>query len=635
MLTALRATKVSKSHTFLALPASYQSKKSKSSKAISPDSSLMSRSSMSKKFPLKRSYAFIGVATLCSLPFQTLAQPSPSVGAPGGPNLNIPAVDGLSLRPATNLSGSMAKGNPVDNLPKVDVDPSTTSRVQVEIEKKSSPLQTVADKTLNLKEVRIQGVESLDFQKVSALFTPLTKKEIKIKELLDAAAATTQMYKDAGYVLSFAYLPQQNFEGGVAQIVIVEGYVKDITVEGEKINNEVRITQILNLLKEEKPLTRKTFERVDGILALQPGLKVALNIPAPSTTEGGTKVEAKITQKKYDISVGAQAQKPDSQLIVSATINSLTPLGDQLTVATLLPPGEKKSKYYALNYAVPLNRYGLIGKIDISSYKERPEALSLLSQGYQSRYRNETERLAFSLSYPLILESKRNWSIGGGLYFNKEQQVYRPSPAYSAYYPDYTTSTRTSVLYAETSYAKSYDKSSHQVSLIVARGLNSMGAKTVNTDDKLDFTKVKVQAQQNFTLPKDFEVRFKGVYQHSNDKLPRSERISFGQRYYGAGYQAGEIEGDKGWGLSSELNYTWKTDYEYLKVVQPYIGYEVARASYNRPIPSVSLKSAIVGTRLSNNKNYYLDLSLAKSVGGVKPIDNSKLRYGLTYTFKY
>lgn len=537
----------------------------------------------------------------------------------------------LSSFTSISYAQSPVRGNPVDTLPRVNIN--KNQKPDINIQQQTSPVEATKKSSIMINEFKIQGVSALDFKKVAGIFQPITNKQITVEELIAKATEVTELYKKEGYILSFAYLPQQNFSNGVAHVVIVEGYVKDIKITGKTANNENRIKQILLPLTNDKPLTQKTFERVSNVLALQPGIKVNLNIAPPTTAGGATTVVADIVQKKADLTLGIEAGNPDFQAIIAATINSLTPLGDQLTVSTLQPQGSKDIQFYGLNYIVPLGSDGLIGKINATTYTEHPKEGSLNDFGYEDRYKNKSQRLGFSLNYPIILENKQNWFVGGGFYVNKEQQTYYPIR--NDLFPDLDIKTRLSVLYLETSYAQADEDQSRQIGFSIHKGMNILGAYQKNNIHDTSFIKFKLSANQNFNLPNNFGLRFAGVYQYSPDNLANSEQISFGGRYFGAAYEPGEIAGDKGWGLSSELNYSFKPNYKYVKLIQPYMAVDTSKVSFNNlSISNSHISSATMGVRMNNETYYSLNLSVSKPIAH-KPIDNESLRYYLSYTYQF
>lgn len=526
------------------------------------------------------------------------------------------------------------KGNLLDTLPQVNIQPNNSPKINIEKPSKDINISpsNVPENHVFIHEFKIQGVKSVPFNNVVEIVQPFTNQLLSIEDLQKISQKVTKLYQDNGYVLSFAYFPQQDLTKGIAQLVVVEGYVEHIKISGDTHFNEDRVRHILEPLTLDKPLQKSTFDKINNILSLQPGIQVALNIPPPNTAGGGTTVDAVIHQKKVNFSVGLEAGNPSFQGIISGTINSLTPLGDQLTLSTLQPPGEKHTQYYGLNYAIPLGYQGLIGRFSASSYTEHPNQDILTQLGYQSRYKNENQKLALSLSYPLILHNDKTWFIGGGFYINKEGQTY--TPIRNDIFPELNISTRLSVAYLETSFNQMSEKQSRQLGISFYKGMNILGASHNNNLNDTEFFKIKLNATQTFNFTQNTQFKLSGIYQYSPNNLANSEKISFGGTNFGAAYEPGEIAGDKGWGFLTELNYSFKLNNNYVSIIQPFASIDYAHAINNIGISSNAISSTTLGVRLSHQPHYSLGLSVSKPIAH-RSIDGHALRYYLSYSYLF
>jgi hemolysin activation/secretion protein len=128
-----------------------------------------------------------------------------------------------------------------------------------------------------------------------------------------------------------------------------------------------------------------------------------------------------------------------------------------------------------------------------------------------------------------------------------------------------------------------------------------------------------------------------GAAQYSGAVLPSSEQISFGGRFFGLAYPAGEVAGDRGWGLSLELNRLFTASMTYLKTVQPYVLYDTAKVYSNAgTLIHDQLGSIALGVRFSDRKHYTLDLALAKPVGDMPTNSGARsLRFNAAWTYQF
>jgi hemolysin activation/secretion protein len=118
------------------------------------------------------------------------------------------------------------------------------------------------------------------------------------------------------------------------------------------------------------------------------------------------------------------------------------------------------------------------------------------------------------------------------------------------------------------------------------------------------------------------------------------EQVSFGAWRYGLGYEQGELAGDKGYGVSLELNRRIATGWKYLAAIQPYVMVDHARAWYNdsglKSYNDRKLASAALGVRVTDDRNYVFDFNVAKPIG-VMPLneDDRSLRFNANYSLLY
>lgn len=117
------------------------------------------------------------------------------------------------------------------------------------IAEEKKPEETIPDRTIPeaiaVQEFIFEGNTAFTDQELSAVLASWSDREISFLELLQAEAAITQHYTDAGYINSGAIIPaNQTFspERAVVKIQIVEGAIEDIqiTVNGRLDRNYIR-----------------------------------------------------------------------------------------------------------------------------------------------------------------------------------------------------------------------------------------------------------------------------------------------------------------------------------------------------------------------------------------------------------
>ncbi|WP_439893698.1 ShlB/FhaC/HecB family hemolysin secretion/activation protein (plasmid) [Ralstonia sp. 25C] len=551
--------------------------------------------------------------------------------------LRLALATGVALaHPAPGWAqSSPTQGNPIDTLPKVDTSRPPQQKIQVEVQRPNPALENLLATHLTPTKFQIEGVKTLPFAEIAAYFAPLAGHDITVAQLLQAANDVTKLYADRGYPLSFAFVPAQTFEGGVVRVTVVEGHVARMRVEGTPGPLEGRLREISQRLMDEKPLRRETFERVTGVLAQQPGVQITATVQPPTTTDGASELVLNVKRQPYTIGTGIEYRKPGVRAVITGTLNSVTPFGEQITVSTLQPRGSDHETFYSATWAQPIGTDGLLAKLSWSHYRGMPENLPLEQLGYQSRYLTDTQRLGLSLSYPVLLSNTRSLTLTGTFYGNDDTQRYSPQ---NTAIPQTELDAKVRVAGAEALYTEVKPGETRRASLGLYQGISGLGAsKSVNNNVDLGFLRTRLTASEAHDLPFGFGVVVSGAAQYSGAVLPSSEQISFGGRFFGLAYPAGEVAGDRGWGASVELNRAFTVSMDYLKTVQPYVLYDTAKVYSNAgTLVHDQLGSIALGVRFSDRKYYTLDLAIARPVGD-KPINSSSraLRFNAAYTYQF
>jgi len=541
-------------------------------------------------------------------------------------------VGSLHTIPAFADARSPVQGDPVQTIPKI-APARPDSSVTVQVERPQAAMQDLLNARLTPKRFRIEGSKTLPFEEIAAQFSPLANREITVGQLLEAANAVTKMYQERGYPLSFAFVPAQNFENGDVLVTVVEGYVSKVTVKGKPGPAEQRLRKIAEMLQQDRPLRQASFEHYVNVLAQQPGMQVAATVQPPQTTDGACEMILDVSRKPFTFGTGIEYMSPGLRAIATATTNSLTPLGEQISVSALFPKGRDNEEFYAASYAQPIGTEGMIARLNASHYRGVPQNSTLEPLGFNPRYVNDTKRIGATLSYPLLLSNAHALTVTGGMYGADQFERY----THTATGTQVTLGTNVRVASAELAYIQRRDGMTRNATLSLFKGVDALGASRQNNQNDLNFLRARLLLSQSVELPAAFIATVAAAGQYSANRLASGEQISFGGRFFGLGYPAGEVAGDKGWAASAEIGRMFVPDLAYLRTVQPYIAADVARVFSNSvSLSHRSLSSVALGVRFSDRKYYTLDLSVAQPVGD-KPTNASHRspRINMTYSYQF
>ncbi|MFL1528602.1 ShlB/FhaC/HecB family hemolysin secretion/activation protein [Pseudomonas sp. O230] len=529
-------------------------------------------------------------------------------------------------------SNDTIRNLPVPNLP-ADAYRPTATPLQVPEPGATQSQPLMMGTKVTLKTVQIEGGTIYPLGELATLFQPLLGHETSLADLIEATRSITRRYQQDGYLLSYAFLPQQSFDNGVVRVVLVEGYIKDYRLQGDVGRVKGLLDKLVAKLQTERPLTRKTFERYTTLMSRIPGVTLQAQVPPPGTTDGAAYLVAQASRKPFTSSLSAtEDNRNGTQALLGASSNSQTAMGEQLSLSGLFPPGDDDEHYYRLDYNQFLNAEGTQLALSASRYRADPGTNVQLDNGIELKPHRENDRYSIGFSHPLIASPNELLSAGARLYAVNDKTRYQVVG-----FP-LTLEERTDIraLAFESDWRKADEKQLRILSGGLYQGIDGMGAKTNNSGLDLDFFRLRFSGVQSDKFFDNWQGVISAALYWSDDTLPESERAVFGGQNFGRGYPDDQSSGDKGWGVAYELNYSFNRDGNWVRVLQPYVVMDRAKTWFNElPIKGSNLSSAAVGLRFGDAKYYNIALEAAKPMSD-EALDtfNRKPRYSISFSYQ-
>ncbi len=486
---------------------------------------------------------------------------------------------------------------------------------------------------VHVRHVRIEGGTVYPLEQLASLYQPLVGHEASLAQLIEATRTLTRRYQDDGYLLSYAYLPPQSFDKGVVRVVLVEGYIRDYELHGNIGRVSAYLDKLVAKLKVERPLTRKTFERYTTLMSRVPGLTLEARVPPPGTTDGATTLIAQASRKSITSTMSLTDDNRDStQALLGVSSNAQTALAEQVTVSGLFPPGDDQEHYYRLDYSQFLGSEGVQLGLSAARYRSDPRADVLLDNGLSLKPHRENDRYSIGLTYPLIAAPDQLLNLGARFYAVNDRTDYQVV----GYPLQVSTHADIRALAFEGDWRQSTATRLRIVSAGVYKGIDGLGANTNAQDYDLGFLRWRLSGVQSDRFWNNWQAVASAAAYGSRDTLPDSERAVFGGQNFGRGYPSDQSSGDTGWGAAYELNYSFKRDGTWVKVLQPYGVLDRARTWFNQlPVKDSELASAALGVRFGDAHYYNLSLEAAKPMAD-KALDslNRQVRYTLSFSYQ-
>ena len=415
----------------------------------------------------------------------------------------------------------------------------------------------IAGKCRDISHIEVQGVTQLRTAQLDGITQPFVGRCLGVPEVEQILGEITRAYMLRGFVTTRAYLPAQDLGQGKLQILVVEGKVEKIRVEGQgrkgfRPGNTIPTApgDLLNL--------RDLEQGIDQINRLQSN-SASFDI-APGSAPGLSEVIVRNTPAKFyrwNLSADNQGSDSTGKQQLGLSFSSDSALGfSEFIMAThreSLPLNAKDARSISdsLMVAVPYGYNTFTYNGSMSSYRSTlraPSGLALLSDGDSSNhalswdrlvYRNQSTRLNLTGTFTL----KDTKSYLEGQYLG-------------------VSSRKLSVLDLDSALSTGWGPGVLGLSLGWSQGLKSAGAlrDMAGLPDfapKAQFRKIKYGA--SYFLPfrglgRDWTLNSTLTGQQGKTTLYGSEQISIGSIYSVRGFVKGSLSGDSGYYLRNDLS---------------------------------------------------------------------------------
>ena len=492
---------------------------------------------------------------------------------------------------------------------------------------------------LIVQGIQIKGATQYSEDTLKEFYIDLIGKEVTLADVYQIENKITHKYRQDGFILSRALIPEQRIQGGVVVIQVIEGYISEIVVEGGG-NVEKRIRQYLHKILEKNPVNIKELEKYLLLVNDLPGISIE-SILQPSDEDPGASNLVAIVSKdlidgsaRYD-NYGSHYVGP-TRGSFDINLNSFLGLGEKLSLNFLLASPASELKYSQVAISVPVGHDGFSIDFKASQGPSEPDDdLAVLE--------TETDSTSQTVLGYLPVIRSRNFNL-----------------TFDAGY----TRTRTDVSVLKVDFIIDRVKAFHlkgtvdflddfggsnKISLQAKRGYDF--AQTTDEGSLLSsrpeahpsFITYKGEIERNQNLQNYLEglnLAFLCLWQYSDEPLLSSEEFGVGGRTIGRGFDAGEILGDKGYAVSAELQYSipnlWGLSshmYAFYHMGKVWNRDEVDQKTDNE---KPRLESHGVGARFFWEETMSFNIEISKPLTRV-PADHSKkqprYQFGMTYNF--
>lgn len=451
--------------------------------------------------------------------------------------------------------------------------PSVAPRLQPNIEGPPIAAQTGpgAVREERLGEVKLVGAEALPAERLAAVTAGLANSTVPLSRIEEVRLALLRAYRDAGFPFTTvnAGLTRRPAPGGgtIAELTfaVTEGYIAEVKLEGDIGPAGTQVLRFLNRLVEQKPVTSRDIERALLLASDVPGVTVRGTLRPLATAPGALQLIAQVERRSYSGYVnldnrGFKLVGPWQGLLV-AGLNSFSEFGER-TELSLFGAQESTQWFVQGSADAFVGGSGLRVRVYAGTGQTRPLG-TLKAIGYYG----ETHVGGLSANYPIIRSRPVNLYAVGSLDMFEgvvETGLSGRTRASRDQIRTFRTGLDGQLL---DSWIPFLPSATNLATFRFSQGITGLGA-TRNGyplsgrsgGEDFGFRKIsgEVQRTQPFWSPYEgamFSLQGLFAGQWSDNVLPQAEKYYLGGNRLARGFYAGQVTGDRAWGLALELQF--------------------------------------------------------------------------------
>lgn len=434
--------------------------------------------------------------------------------------------------------------------------------------------------TVLVRSFKITGNTLISSSELSSVLERFINKQLSFSQLEDATRAVADYYRSKGYSAR-AFLPPQEVENGMIEIIVLEGKLSAIEIEAETLKR-FSAEKAKAIIETAHP-TGKVLE----IDKLQKGMLLLGDTPGISSSgsleagrgAGDSKLKVKLQDAPLIngmalFSNNGARSTGYNQGIVSLGINSPSGIGDQITLQTMATHGIRYAKG---GYSLPAGTSG--ARVGLSY-----SAMSYyVVEGSKADGRATDTGISFT--YPLIRSGATN------ITFNSEFNHKN----YANYTAQVLTSDKSADVLSNGLTFTQYGNGG-QTSLGATLSLGYLDLTNSESDYTADqqtkqsnghYTKLSISASRSQMLNETTFLSASITGQKSSRNLDSSEKMYLGGSGGVRAYPANEAGGDEGYLINLELSKSLPNNintaifYDYGRIKQNHTLYSGAMTSTN------------------------------------------------------
>jgi hemolysin activation/secretion protein len=493
-----------------------------------------------------------------------------------------------------------------------------------------------------LKSVLLDGATAYTSADLAFAYQDQIGHTISLLDARAIAAKITSFYRNNGYILTQAVVPAQDISKGVLKIRVVEGFIGNVTLEGDVSNERerARLNSYGDSIKSIHPAKMEDLERYMLLMNDLPGQTIT-GLIRPSTS-GFASADLVLTVRRrtfegsYTFDNRGSKYLGPFQHTWMMGANSIINSYDHTQVRVMTANPFKELFLIELQHDEILDTEGT--KLTMLASHTRTQPGDTLKELHVV---GDSDLFEAKISHPFLRLRQQSVVARAVLDFrNTGIDVFSRTPL---------TRDRLRIARLGTTYSFLDSlQGSDSIDVQLSQGMNifeatDKGTNRSNPIGDSEFTKANFDMSRLQPLENNISLLTSATGQFAFQPLLTDEQFSFGGADYGRAFDPGEGLGDSGLGGKAELRYDGLVEQPYFDSYQLFTFFDIGEAWVRGTAPgskagSKSMSSVGLGSRFKFTENF--SGSFEADFPVIKPINdptnyrhNPRLFFSVTARF--
>ena len=470
--------------------------------------------------------------------------------------------------------------------------------------------------TITLNGIVVEGATVYPPDDLDAVYAEQLGKDLPLTELFAIARRIESRYRGDGYVLTRVVVPEQTVTDGRFRLTVIEGFINEITVQGDAGDLKPRIESMLAKITRRRPANIAEIDRYLLLVNDLPGVS-ARGTLRPGNEPGSSQLVVDVSIRLWDAfgtvnNRGSKFAGPWSATFAGG-INSQSDMGErnEFVLYHTLDMNEQAFLQYSFSRAV--GDEGTRVRLAAGYSPGRPHG------GLQSlKIESTSWSLNAHVTHPVLRSRRANLAVDFGFDIDESSTDALNQRLI-------TDKLRVLRAVGTFDYRDTF-RGVSAISFGAHHGIDAFGTSTADRSvprsreqGVADFWKLTAEVSRLQGIYANEDVAF-NLYasvagQYSFHPLLAAEEFRLGGERFGRGYAPAELSGDHGVGTSVELQMNSGTNLGIFSRYQLYVFFDfgvVWQLDEGTPPSRPSLASRGIGIRTQVTDWFSLDGEIAK-----------------------